>query len=144
MNPILKTQWACSQTTLTHHSNQGWEPDVRCTCTRKVPVLRKRPSTDRKILASLLHPAPRSAMRREATFAKSTFRPGNTALDRCGAAPKAVIDEGCGDFLGLDGSSAGQSCCYDSSARSLVTLPLATTRVPSWQLNSVPTSKRSL
>jgi len=44
-----------------------------------------------------------------ATFAKFAFRPGNTALDRCGAAWEAVIDARCGDFLGLDGSSADKA-----------------------------------
>ena len=58
--------------------------------------------------ASISHPnsCDKGSFAQEATFAKSTFRPGNTALDRCGAAPKAVIDEGCGDFLGLDGGPA--------------------------------------
>lgn len=41
-----------------------------------------------------------------ATFAKFAFRPGNTALDRCDAASKAVIDERCGEIPGLGGSTA--------------------------------------
>ncbi|WOI35487.1 hypothetical protein R1T40_21330 (plasmid) [Tritonibacter scottomollicae] len=39
-------------------------------------------------------------------FAKSAFRPGNTACDCCDAALKAVIDERCSEILGLEGSTA--------------------------------------
>ena len=45
----------------------------------------------------------------EVTFAKSAFRSENTALDRCDAASKAVIDERCGKILGLEVGSADKA-----------------------------------
>ncbi|OIQ24230.1 MAG: hypothetical protein BM562_18440 [Alphaproteobacteria bacterium MedPE-SWcel] len=42
-------------------------------------------------------------------FAKSVFRPGNTACDRCDVALKAVIDERCSEILGLEGSTADEA-----------------------------------
>ena len=52
-----------------------------------------------------------------ATFAKSAFRPGNTALDRCDAALKAVIDERCGGILVLEVSSADGAAVNSSTMK---------------------------